>query len=45
MKGTNPFTALFGLDVCLQNVTDLAHAIANTVGDMETLYNPRSALP
>ena len=44
MKGTNPFTALFGLDVCLQNVTDLAHAIANTVGAMETLYNPRSPL-
>ena len=40
MKGHNPYTATFGLDIVVQNVTDAAHAIDNTVRDCFTLFDP-----
>ena len=41
MKGFNPYTKFFGVNVVLQNVTDLAHAIGNTIKDCYTLIDPR----
>ena len=40
MKGHNPYTATFGLNIVVQNVTDAAHAIDNTMRDCFTLLDP-----
>ena len=44
MKGHNAYTATFGVNVVVQNVTDLAHAIDNTMRDSLTLVDPRYLL-
>ena len=41
MKGFNPHSKFFGVNAVFPNVTDLAHAIGNTIKDCYTLIDPR----